>query len=95
MRLNEVSRIATAIVLSHVVSFVTAHSDEHDMTMTMAMVAAAPSQPTQPVAPQPDQLVSYFAHGAHTGSMIAHIGLMVLAWVVILPIGMCGVDGPC
>lgn len=32
--------------------------------------------------------ISYFAHGEHVGTILAHIVLMVLAWFFILPIGM-------
>jgi hypothetical protein len=31
---------------------------------------------------------SYFADGGHAGMMLAHGGLMMLAWVFVLPIGM-------
>ena len=31
---------------------------------------------------------TYFAHPGHVGVIYAHIALMVLAWVFVLPIGM-------
>lgn len=31
--------------------------------------------------------MSYFAYGKHSGAIVAHISLMVLAWCFILPIG--------
>ena len=31
--------------------------------------------------------MSYFAYGNHTGTIVAHIVLMVLAWFFVLPVG--------
>lgn len=31
---------------------------------------------------------SYFSHPEHAATMYAHIGIMVLAWAVALPLGM-------
>lgn len=30
---------------------------------------------------------TYFLHNEHSGLMLAHIGFMVIAWVIILPLG--------
>jgi hypothetical protein len=30
---------------------------------------------------------TYFAHGEHGGLMYAHIALMVISWVIVLPVG--------
>lgn len=38
--------------------------------------------------PQDDYPPTYFAHPDHAGLMYGHIGLMVVAWVFILPVGM-------
>ncbi|KAF4556335.1 Hypothetical protein D9617_1g082110 [Elsinoe fawcettii] len=39
-------------------------------------------------APQPDLPPTYFTHPEYAGWMYAHIILMTLAWVIILPIGV-------
>lgn len=31
---------------------------------------------------------TYFAHGEHVGLMYAHIGLMAIAWILVLPLGV-------
>ena len=45
------------------------------------------AQPTPYVNPAESWPMSYFSHGEHSGSMIAHIALMILAWCFILPTG--------
>ncbi|PWY81583.1 hypothetical protein BO94DRAFT_470214 [Aspergillus sclerotioniger CBS 115572] len=35
-----------------------------------------------------DSPMSYFAYGKHTGTIVAHIALMILGWCFILPIGI-------
>ncbi|OJJ40305.1 hypothetical protein ASPWEDRAFT_102709 [Aspergillus wentii DTO 134E9] len=45
----------------------------------------------QPSASSPvveNSPMSYFAYGKHSGTIIAHIGLMVLAWCFVLPIAV-------
>lgn len=46
------------------------------------VLATATSYPETISDPQ-----TYFQYGEHTGVMVAHIVLMTLAWVFILPIG--------
>lgn len=48
--------------------------------------------PTAPTAlasqtPQSESATSYFAYGEHSGTILAHIGLMILAWCFVLPAG--------
>lgn len=60
-----------------------------DMNMDMggaaAAAAAAASEALKPES-DPSQL-SYFAYTEHTTAIYAHIALMVVSWVVLLPIG--------
>lgn len=70
------------------------HGDDHsmdDMNMDMGMSTGmgghgynATSKSSEPAEDSP---MSYFAYGKHSGTIVAHIGLMVLAWCFILPAG--------
>ncbi len=60
-----------------------AHGDE-DMKMDMAM--GANSTADQPL-PEDQYPLTYFALGEHTAAIYGHIGLMVIAWVFMLPVG--------
>lgn len=53
-----------------------------DMDMDSAM-AIGVSEPEPVVA----FLENYFSHPEHRGVLLAHIGLMILAWLVVLPLG--------
>lgn len=65
------------------------HGDDHsDMDMSMDMSGHGHNATAQPsTEPAEDSPMSYFAYGKHSGTIIAHIGLMVLAWCFILPAG--------
>lgn len=86
MRTKQRLLFVTAIVLSHAARFAAAHGDEDGMDVGH-MEPSSPSLPGEPPSAE-KKLISYFANGEHTGSMIAHAALMVLAWVFILPIGV-------
>lgn len=43
--------------------------------------------------PEVEYPPSYFSHPEHRGVLLAHIGLMVLAWVIVLPLGKSNVLG--
>jgi hypothetical protein len=59
-----------------------AHGDEGDsMDMDMGMGAEEPRPDYNAYPP------TYFTHPEHRGLIYAHIALMVLSWIVILPIG--------
>jgi hypothetical protein len=62
-----------------------AHGHDEDMSMDIGM----PKRPTIPSNSSSDvsEPLSYFQYGKHTGLMFAHIFLMTLAWVFVLPIG--------
>lgn len=85
MRLS-VSQITTAVVLG-IAPLVVAHgaheagADAMEMDMGMAHGADEPKAESKSYPP------TYFALADHAAIMYAHIGLMVLAWVFVLPIG--------
>ena len=61
--------------------------DDDSMDMDMGMGMGANPQPEAPAGKSDDSPLSYFAHGKHSGAIIAHIALMVLAWCFVLPTG--------
>lgn len=69
-------RLATAALL---LSLVAAHGDEH-----MDMSAHDAPQPQPQIEGQPR---SYWSLSGHATLIYWHIGLEILAWVVLLPIG--------
>jgi hypothetical protein len=70
--------IATAALLLEFLPLVVAHGDEH-----MDMSAHDAPQPQLQDAPPS----SYWSLSEHVALMYWHIGLEILAWVVILPVG--------
>lgn len=56
-----------------------------DGSMEMSMDAAP--QPEAPAETGDHSPLSYFAYGKHSGTIVAHIVLMVLAWCFVLPTG--------
>ncbi|KAH8903898.1 hypothetical protein BR93DRAFT_940540 [Coniochaeta sp. PMI_546] len=61
-----------------------AHGDD-DMKMDMGM--GANSTVDQPL-PEDEYPLTYFALGEHTAAIYGHIGLMVIAWVFMLPVAI-------
>lgn len=63
-----------------------AHGDEGmnmdgDMDGAMEIGAQQPDEAAQEYPP------NYFSHPEHRGILVAHIALMVLGWVFVLPLG--------
>lgn len=88
MRRAATLQLIFAALLLNILPFAGAHGhDEHgamDMgSATASTVAAMPSSTQRSW----DAPMSYFVYSDHSGWMIAHISLMVLAWFFILPIG--------
>lgn len=71
--------VATAALLLGILPQVAAHGDEH---MEMSAHDAPHAEPQHL-----DQTGSYWSHSEHAVLMYWHIGLEILAWVVVLPIG--------
>lgn len=74
--------LATAALLLEVLPLVAAHGDDHNGG-SMDMPDAPPSQAPDDGAPQ-----SYWSLSEHASLMYWHIALEVLAWVVVLPVGV-------
>jgi Domain of unknown function (DUF2427) len=66
-------------------SVAVAHSHDEDMNMDMGDPAT--SRPTITAAANVAAPSTYFRYGEHSGLMMAHIFLMTIAWVFVLPIG--------
>lgn len=89
MRQVSVQPVLAAALLLAALASALPHEDHESMDMSMDMkmddsmghnqTAAAPT--TDPA------MMSYFAYGKHTGTILAHIILMVLAWCFVLPVG--------
>lgn len=75
-----------ALLLLGALPLALAHEDESDegganlahLTSTTSVAALNSSTVEQQ---------SYFAYSSHGGLMLAHIGLMIVAWFFVLPIG--------
>lgn len=90
MRQVSVQPVLAAALLLAALASALPHEDHESMDMSMDMkmddsmghnqTAAAPT--TDPA------MMSYFAYGKHTGTILAHIILMVLAWCFVLPVGV-------
>lgn len=61
----------------------TSHGDHGNPTL---LPSAQPS--ATPQVSSDDSPMSYFAYGKHTGTIVAHVALMILGWCFVLPAGM-------
>ncbi|KAE8150429.1 hypothetical protein BDV25DRAFT_172169 [Aspergillus avenaceus] len=78
--------LAAAFLLASVANAIP-HGDEHSMDMDMDLNKA--QEKTHSHAEDTDDSpMSYFAYGKHSSAIVAHIGLMVLAWCFILPVAV-------
>ncbi|KAF2870988.1 hypothetical protein BDV95DRAFT_494455 [Massariosphaeria phaeospora] len=84
MKTERAFSLATIVLLLEVLPLVAAHGEEHnDNPMDMSVHGVAQPQVDQNAFPQ-----SYWRISEHATLMYWHIALEVLAWVVILPIGV-------
>jgi len=86
------SRLTLAATLLQLASFVAAHGgDEHagmDMDMNMGnMNNGTLAVPETDSYPDVYSLPNYAGLSAHSGLMLAHVALMVAAWMFVLPVG--------
>lgn len=91
---RSVFRVASAAaILGLLLPVVLAHGDDGAMGMDMDVDKNVSTTGDEPAA-DVDHLPTYFSHAEHRGVLIAHIALMVLAWVVALPLGesLAGLD---
>ena len=83
------SRLAIAAVLLRLASLALAHGDDghHDMNMEDMKTPESHGDASDMEIDVYD-MPSYAGLGMHGNMIFAHIVLMVLAWVFVLPIGM-------
>lgn len=74
--------LAGALLLGLLLPLADAHGGDEAMNMDMSMPA-----PARPVVNETVYDPNYFFHPEHRGLMYAHIALMTLAWVFVLPVG--------
>ncbi|KAB8293253.1 hypothetical protein EYC80_007585 [Monilinia laxa] len=73
-------------ILLGLAPLIAAHGDdEPDMDMSMQMSSAATASASMNHTVEAESL-SYFQHSEHGGLMVAHIVLMTIGWVFVLPI---------
>ena len=86
MRSSRILTSTSAALLLGVLPLVAGHEEHGDMSMHMdaAATATAVSNTTALVDTRPN----YFRHPHYTGWIYAHIALMLLAWVVVMPLAM-------
>jgi hypothetical protein len=76
-------RLTLAATLLQLTSFVAAHGGDGHASMDMDMGNMNNGTVTVPDSSLP----SYAGLSAHSGLMLAHIALMVAAWMFVLPVG--------
>ena len=87
-RLPSYTVTSACILLLGLLPFAIAHGHGHgDGDTAMEMGESSNSRPTIPPHAATDGPQSYFQYGDRSGLMLAHIVLMTLAWVFVLPIG--------
>lgn len=88
----EFNKAAPALLVLLFALTASAHEDETHMAddMDMGMTTAGAGMPLGATPPNATLAVppSYFRYPEHSHLILAHIGLMTIAWVFVLPIGM-------
>jgi len=90
MRLIATRAAFVAVYLACLATAVPHGDDEHmdmDMGMGMDMNSGADATPSPTAHPNSEGPMSYFAYGKHSGTIMAHIALMMLGWCIVLPAG--------
>lgn len=68
---------------------VLAHGDDHEggMDMDMDMGSASNADAPPEIGPEPESMATYFSFPDHKTTIYAHIALMIVGWVFVLPLG--------
>lgn len=82
MRRPSVLALAVAAAVLELLPFALAHGDEHGEAMGMSAHATSPPQAHEDGLPQ-----SYWSLSEHATLMYWHVGLEILAWIIVLPVG--------
>ena len=77
---------SVALVLLEVIPPALSHGGDHG-SRTIGAKPAGISLPNSNATPTGASESSYFAHTDHRALILSHIGLMVVAWFFVLPIG--------
>lgn len=80
---------ALFLVVAAALPLVAAHGHGHDEAATSMAMNAAPAPVAPKDKPLPDDwsIGSYYDHPGYSGWMMAHIVLMIVAWMIVLPVG--------
>lgn len=81
------TRVAFAAVYLACLATAVPHGDDEHMDMDMHMSSGADATPSPAAHPNSEGPMSYFAYGKHSGTIMAHIALMMLGWCIVLPAG--------
>lgn len=73
--------VATAVLAALPAAL--AHGDDDHMDMSIDVAEQEPQQVSDAAG------LTYFRLPEHTGAIYGHIALMLVAWIVVLPIGKC------
>lgn len=76
---------AATITWALLLPAVLAHGDDDATSMSMEGAMPMPANHSSPAEDLPP---SYVHHPEYRGILLAHIALMALAWVFVLPLGM-------
>ena len=89
MQLGRTAFLSTAALLLGVIPLVVAHGDDgvYDMAAPGAHVEHGMEMSANASVPVTMKLPSYFTHPEYTAWLYAHIALMTVGWVVVLPLG--------
>lgn len=85
---------AALLLFSATVVSALPHGDGHEsmdmvgLKEAASAVATAPTSAATMSAGDTTHLMSYFRYQKYSGTILAHIILMAIAWVIILPVGM-------
>lgn len=83
-------KLLALVAVAGALPAVLAHGNEDEGAMDTGM-----DMSTEEPKPDPDSYPpTYFAHTEHVAEIYAHIALMVISWVIVLPIGMRAVSAP-
>lgn len=85
-------RLLALVAVIAALPCVLAHGDDHeggmDMDMGMSMAGSEANADAPPeIGPEPEGMSTYFAFPEHKTVIYAHIALMMLGWVFVLPLG--------
>lgn len=79
--ITSAARLLVAAAVLAALPAALAHGDDDHMDMSMGVAEPEPQQVSDAAS------LTYFRLSEHTGAIYGHIALMLLAWIVVLPLG--------